>query len=76
MRAARLAVAAAARILCVAPPAAAQCADFDAFVAMSAPLNSACCEGAGADCTAGMPNVCTEGCAAVLLPMRAAGRNG
>jgi hypothetical protein len=70
MRAFYLATIVAASILCSVRPVLGQCANFNEFTAMSAPLNEACCEGAGTDCTMGIPSSCPGDCATVLLPMR------
>jgi hypothetical protein len=39
---------------------------------MTAPLNEACSEGAGTDCSMGIPSTSPGDCATVLLPMRTA----
>ena len=56
MRYVSLAITAAAHIMLFVQPAMAQCADFSEFIAMSAPLNEACCVGPGADCTMNIPS--------------------
>ena len=51
------------------PPPPPPCTNFAEFTAISAPLNEACCEGAGTDCTMGIPSSCPGDCATVLLPV-------
>jgi hypothetical protein len=72
MRAFYLATIAVATILCSVRPVLGQCTDFNEFTVMTAPLNEACCEGAGMDCSMGIPSTCPGDCATVLLPMRTA----
>ena len=72
MRAFYLATIAMVTILCSVRPVLGQCTDFNEFTVMTAPLNEACCEGAGTDCSMGIPSTCPGDCATVLLPMRTA----
>jgi hypothetical protein len=52
----------------VAPPA--PCESYHEFVAHSRTVTAACCDDGAAPCVDGLPTVCSDACAAVLLPMQ------
>ena len=51
------------------------CSDMRSFQALIVPINVECCDEPGEDCSDGYPASCNAGCAALLLPFRAAGAN-
>ena len=48
------------------------CTSYPEFMAYSQEVTVACCDDASAPCVAGLPTACSDGCAAVLLPMQRA----
>jgi hypothetical protein len=55
---------------CPPPPPPTPCTTYPEFTPFADAATAACCVGAEAPCVAGLPTVCTTGCADALLPMR------